>query len=115
MTETITVNRGATNARGARETSSTHTIQGLFAWGQSGRSSGRYRANFSGQESATITAQLLVQRGTDLQARDRIMRTNGEGYAVVGNALWGEDFPLEDGYDSHLDDWVVFQVVSTTG
>lgn len=115
LLETITVNRGATNKMSQRETTSTHTVQACFAWGQSGKSTGKYGASTTGRESATITAQLFVPRGTDVQARDRLLRANGEAYAVVGHELWSEDFALGDGFDDDLDELVVFQVVSTNG
>lgn len=115
MTETITVHRGATTNTGARENGPTHTVEGLFAWSNSGRSSSRYTPNSGRQESAQITAQLYVPRGADVQARDRLARANGQGYAVVGHALWGEDFPFDEYGDADLDDWVAFQVVSMTG
>lgn len=113
--ETITVNRGFTNNKSERETTSTHTAEACFAWGQSGKSTGKFGASTTGRESATITAQLFVPRGEDVQARDRLLRANGEAYAVVGHSLWGEDFALGDGYDDDLDELVVFQVASTNG
>lgn len=113
--ETVTVNRGATNKMAQRETNSTHTVQACFAWGQSGKSTGKYGATTTGMESAQITAQLFVARGADVQARDRLLRSNGEGYAVVGHELWGEDFFFGDGFDDDLDSLIAFQVVSTNG
>lgn len=104
MTETLTVSRGATDKYAQRTTTETHTVQGVFAWHG-------FTADHDRQESAKTTAELYVARGSDIQARDRITRPNGEKYAVVGHSMWDQPHPMS-GHDFA---WCVFQVQSING
>lgn len=113
--ESLTVYRGTTDKRSNPNKEPHGTIEGIFAWGSSGKGSALFGLNNDRAESASVTAQLYVTRGTDLKARDRVQRANGEQYAIVGHQQWGEDFPFGDGYDDDVDDLVVFQVESTNG
>lgn len=111
VTETVQVFRGDTDKYGNPNKTPHGTAQVVFAWG-SGRSSGaRYRPSRAKDESTVMTAEIYVQRGTDLKARDRIVRSNGEKYAVVGHQLWDQVEPLS-GYDFG---WMSFQVESANG
>jgi hypothetical protein len=87
------------------------TVEALFSWG-AGRGSGRFRSSVSDRaESAKILADVYVPRGSDLQARDRIVRANGEKYVVVGHALWDQ----AAAFTGHNFGWMQFQVESTNG
>ncbi|SHT52912.1 Uncharacterised protein [Mycobacteroides abscessus subsp. abscessus] len=111
VTETVQVFRGDTDKYGNPNKTPHGTAQVVFAWG-SGKQSGRFRGTRSGRDEATvITAELFVARGTDLKARDRIVRSNGEKYAVVGHQMWDQVEPLS-GYDFG---WMSFQVESANG
>ncbi|OMC55375.1 hypothetical protein A5747_13360 [Mycobacterium sp. IS-836] len=89
----------------------THTVEGFFGWGYGARGTGRYRFDLDHKESATVTAQLWVKRGSDVKPRDRILRSNGQEYAVVGHSMWDQDSPIT-GRDFG---YTLFQVVSTNG
>lgn len=102
--ESLTVLRGDTDRYGNPEKVASGTIKGVFAWGVS-RPGG-----FPRSDGNTQVAELYVARGTDLRARDRVQRANGEQYAVVRGA-WDQDFPF-DGYDFGV---MVFQVVAING
>ena len=110
VTETVTVYRGDTDNRGNPNKTVHGTVHGVFAWG-SGRSSGRFSGGAKRSEGAVISAEFYVPRGTDLKARDRVLRSNGEKYAVVGHGLWDQIEPL-GGYDFG---WVAFQLESANG
>lgn len=113
--EAVTVERGGTDKYGERATDSTHEVEVVFAWGH-GRSAGKFHdPGKDRSESAGMTAQVYVARGTDLQVRDRIVRGNGEKYRVVGHPLWDGDFALGDGYCDDVDAEVAFQVESLNG
>lgn len=59
-----------------------------------------------------MDAQVYAVYGTDLRARDRIQRSNGERYMVVGPpAWWKPNMPLEVFGSS----WVVFRVEVMNG
>lgn len=109
-TETLTVERGKTDVMSQRSNTS-HTIQGVFGWGTGSRSTGRFDVDLDRRESSSVTAQLYVKRGTDLQARDRVLRANGQEYAVVGHSMWDQDSPLT----GRNFGWTVYQVQSTNG
>ncbi|ALA48429.1 head-tail adaptor [Mycobacterium phage Lolly9] len=104
--ETLTVTRGDTDKYGNPNKEAHGTVKGIFAWGPgtSTNKFGRDR-NFKG-ESNSLTAELYVKRGSDLKARDRVQRANGELYAVVGHAAWDQNDPF-GGYDFG---YMVFQV-----
>lgn len=103
ITEQITVRRGATDAMSERA-NTTHTVQGIFAWS-------RHTDDTDRRESASTTVQLYVRRGADIQARDRLTRTNGEAYRVVGHSMWDQASP----YTGKDFGWKVFQLESMTG
>lgn len=108
VTETITVSRGKTDVMSVRSNTD-HTIQAVFTWSYGARA--HFRPNMDRRESATVVAQLMVQRGTDLQARDRIKRSNGETYIVVGHQLWDQVNPIS-GMDYK---WMIFELESGNG
>ncbi|GAA2803065.1 hypothetical protein GCM10010533_47060 [Mycolicibacterium pallens] len=103
--ETLTVSRGSTDNRGNRTTTGTHTITGAFGWGRWSRTPGE-RA-----ESSKGTAELYVSGGTDLQVRDRVTRSTGQIFAVVGGPFWDQAHPLT-GYRF---DWAVYELEAVTG
>lgn len=110
--ETVTVYRGGTDRKGNVDKAAAGSVAVAFAWGASGRSTGRFASSSDErQESADITSQVFAPKGTDLRARDRIERSNGERYAVVGHPLWWQPNELE----VFGDVWVVFQVEAMNG
>lgn len=87
------------------------TVQVVWSWG-AGRGSGRFKSSGSDRaESTKILADIYVPRGSDVQARDRIVRANGEKYVVVGHALW-DSLTAFTGHDFG---WIAFQVESMNG
>lgn len=111
VTETVQVKRGGTDRMGVPNKSAHGTAEVVFAWGAGSRSVGSFSRKGERGESAAITGQIYVARGEDLKARDRIVRSNGEEYVIVGHALWDQDDPF-GGYDFG---WMVFQVESYNG
>ena len=109
--ESVTVYRGETDRKGNAVKDSNGTISVGFAWGTSGKSTGRFTSAEDRQESADITSQVYAVKGTDLRARDRIERSNGERYAVVGHPLWWQPNELE----VFGNVWVVYQVEAMNG
>ncbi|ANR90489.1 hypothetical protein [Mycobacterium avium] len=110
ITETLTIYRGATDKYGEPNKQPHGAITGVLAWGTSGKSSAKFNlSNDKSGESAGVTAQLYVKRGADLKPRDRIQRTNGEQYAIVGHSLWDQASPMT-GRDFG---WMTFQIEST--
>lgn len=109
-TETVTVERGATDAMSNR-TNTNHTIGVIFEWGTGTRSTGRFALDRDHRESATVTARIFVKRGTDVQARDRILRSNGQEYIVVGHSMWDQANPIT----GHDFGYMTFQVTSASG
>lgn len=57
-------------------------------------------------ENASAGAGLWVVKGTDLKARDRIKRANGDAYRVVGGAQWDQNHPVTNRNFG----WVVFNL-----
>lgn len=111
-TETVSVYRGSNDRKGNVSKESVGSIDVVFAWGTSGRSAGRFSSSSEDrQESADITSQVYVAKGTDLRARDRIERENGERYAVIGHPLWWGPNELEVFGGA----WLVFQVEAANG
>lgn len=104
ITETLTVSRGSTDKMSKRTTDATHSVEGVFSWG-------RYRSDWDGRESAATTTELYVERGADVKARDRIARTNGEKYVVVGHPMWDQGQP-QTGHDFG---YMVVQLESANG
>lgn len=103
--ETVSVFRGDTDRKGNAHKVPVGSVEVLFGWGGVSRVKGRY------EESADTSPQVFVRKGSDLMARDRIERSNGERYAVVGHAMWESPAELEvfGGV------WVVFQVEAMNG
>lgn len=107
----MTVHRGDTDRKGNVNKEPAGVVDVAFAWGASGRSTGRFTSSDDRQESADITSQVYVVKGTDVRARDRIERSNGERYAVIGHPLWWQPNELE----VFGNVWVVFQVEAMNG
>lgn len=111
ITEQVTVHRGATDKYGNPHKAEHGTVDAVFAWG-AGTSSYRAFPDRAGKrESTRAVADLYVPRGTDLKARDRVKRANGEEYAVIGHALWDQPQPQT----GHNFGWTVFQVEAISG
>lgn len=102
--EKLAVVRGGNDRYGNPNKAAHGTVEGVFAWG-----AGR-RGGFPRADGATQSAELYVKRGSDLRAKDRVDRANGEQYAVIRPA-WDQDFPF-DGYDF---DYMVFSVELING
>jgi hypothetical protein len=109
--EPVTVIRGENDRKGNANRTPQAVVDVAFAWGTSGRSTGRYTSSNDRQESADITSQVYVPYGEDVRARDRIERSNGERYSVIGHPLWWQPNELEV-FGSR---WVVFQVEAMNG
>lgn len=113
-TETLQVFRGsgtggaANDKHGNVNRAPDHEIEGIFSWG-SGRSTTKYTFENDRQESSRITAELYIPRTSDLKQRDRIKRSNGEWYQVIGAGAWDQLQP-QTGRDFK---WQVFQVIGT--
>ena len=89
-TETLTVLRGDTDKMGNPNKQVVGTVQGVLSWGTTSPATpvgGR-------GEHASADAELFVAKGTDLKARDRVQRANGDTYRVVGGAQWDQPHPL---------------------
>lgn len=111
MVETLQVFRGDNDKHGNANKTPSHTIEGSFAWGSSGKGTARFSRQDERQESSTVTAQLLVPQTGDLKQRDRVQRANGEIYRVIGHAMWSEASPF--GADPFLDEDKIYQVEGT--
>ena len=103
--ESVTVYRGETDRKGNVNKEPHGSINVVFGWGSLSRSRSDY------QESADTTPQVFAAVGTDLRARDRIERSNGERYSVIGHPLWWQPNELEV-FDTV---WVVFQLEAMNG
>lgn len=113
VTERVRVERGETDKYGNRNKVSDLSADVVFAWSD-GSQSGRFGEGAGGPvrgESASFTGLVYVEKGTDLRARDRLVRASGEKYAVVGHSLWNQLDPF-GGYDFG---WVAFQVEAVNG
>lgn len=86
--------RGATDNMSKRIEVANGTVQAVFAWGSGARGTGRFGSVNTHKESASITANVYVPRGSDVKARDRLVRANGEKYVVVGHPLWDQASPF---------------------
>lgn len=106
--ETVTVYRGGTDRKGNVDKQPNGRVGVVFGWGSASIASG-----FPGdrEDSTAFSAQVYVQRGADLQARDRIQRDNGERYAILGHPMWWQPNTLE----VFGSEWVVFEVESMNG
>lgn len=106
ITETVAVFRGDTDQYGNPHKEPHGTVEGVFAWGAGSSSYRAFPDRAGKRESSRVVADLYVPRATDLRARDRIRRANGEEYAVTSRALWDQPQP-QTGHDFG---WMVFQV-----
>lgn len=113
--ESLQVMRGFTDSTGTRTTVSTHSIEGMISWNFSRDASGRYTAQMTGRESAQIMALLIVPVGADVKPRDRVVRGNGEMFAIVGYDMWAEGNPLVDETFDPVANYMVFQLDSVNG
>ena len=109
--ETLTVYRGGTDKYGNPNKSKGSDVDGVFAWASGATGTRWSQGSVSKADSSSAQIELYVKRGVDLRARDRVVRSNGEQYAVVGRASWDQDFPF-DGYDFG---YVVFQLEAMNG
>lgn len=90
ITETLTVYRGETDRYGNPNKSEHGTVQGVVSWGTATSAE-----PLSGRgETARTVAELFVSKGTDLRAKDRVKRANGDEYRVVGGAQWDQNHPV---------------------
>lgn len=99
--------RGGNDRKGNATKTSAGTVDVVFAWGGVSRTMGR----FDRQESAEHSPEMYVPAGADVRARDRVERSNGERYSVVGTALWNQP----GGVEVFGDVWVVFELESMNG
>ena len=104
--EPVTVYRGETDRKGNVSKEPSGTANVVFAWGSWSRSGRSMR-----QDSADTSPQVFAVKGTDLRARDRIERANGERFAVIGHPSWDQPSELEV-FGSV---WVCFDVESMNG
>lgn len=104
-TETLTVYRGETDRYGNPNKTELGTVQGVFAWGTTNATvpdGGR-------GESASTDAELFVPKDADLKAKDRVKRSNGDTYRVVGGPQWDQNHPITNRNFKY----VVFRLEST--
>ena len=106
--ESVTVYRGGTDRKGNVSKESVGEVEVAFDWG-SGMS--RSFGDFDRADSATSAPHVYVYKGTDLRARDRIQRGNGERYSVVGHPVWEQ--PHEVSVFGNV--WVCFKLESMNG
>lgn len=106
--ETVTVFRGGTDRKGNVNKEPSGTVGVVFGWGGASSSAG-----FPGDrdESSSVSAQVYVPVGADVRSRDRLERANGERYAVIGHAMWGQP----TGLNVFGSEWAVFEVESMNG
>lgn len=105
--ETVFLFRGDTDRKGNAVKDAVGTVDVLIAWAQRSASSGR----FDRAESAVVAPEMYVPKGSDVRARDRIERSNGERFAVVGRPVW--DGPSE--VEVFGGAWMVFHLESING
>lgn len=107
--ETVTVYRGGTDRKGNVSKEPSGTARVAFGWGSASRD-----VKFPGEreDSADVTAQVFVPAGVDVRSRDRLQRSNGERYAVIGHAMWGGQTNTMEVFGSG---WVVFEVEAMNG
>lgn len=96
--ETLKVFRGDTDKYGNPNKVAHGSIEGIFGWGNRQTTAGFNAGKFARSDGRSLAADLYVERGVDIRARDRIERANGQQYAVVGFGMWDQNFPF-DGYD----------------
>lgn len=106
ITESVAVYRGGTDRYGNPNKTPHGSVDGVFAWGTGSSSYRAFPDRTGKREAQRIFADLYVPRGTDLKARDRIKRANGDEYAVISPALWDQPHPMT----GHNFGWMVFQV-----
>lgn len=103
-TESLTVYRGDTDKYGNPTKQEHGTVQGVLVWGTTQPSTPVGERG----ESASTGAELYVAKGTDLRAKDRVKRANGDTYRVIGGAQWDQPHPVT-GRDFG---WQVFRLES---
>jgi len=104
VTETLTVYRGDTDKYGNPNKQDHGTVQGVFAWGTT-----QPTTPVGGRgEDVRTGAELWTPKGTDLRAKDRVKRANGDTYRVVGRAQWDQLHP-STGRDFR---WIAYQLES---
>lgn len=91
--ETLQVLRGDTDRRGNASKGASHSVEGIFAWGTTGRATSKFSPQEERQESATISVELYVPRTADVKQRDRLRRSNGQTFEVLGSPTWDSDSP----------------------
>ncbi|RUP29750.1 MAG: hypothetical protein EKK51_18805 [Mycolicibacterium sp.] len=106
VTETLSVYRGDTDKYGNADKQLNGTIQGVVSWGQYARNGEKMRA-----ESASVSVELFVKRGTDLKPRDRVVRADGQVFMVVGGSMWDQLHPMT-GFDFG---WTAYRLDAVTG
>ncbi|SKU47272.1 Uncharacterised protein [Mycobacteroides abscessus subsp. abscessus] len=111
LTERVSVFRGSSDKYGNPKKDPDQSVDGVFAWGGSRGNGARFTQSNDRRESSAINVDFYVARGTNLRARDRLKRSNGEEYAVIGHALWDQQHPM-DGFDFG---WMVFNLESLNG
>lgn len=106
-TEPLTVLRGGNDRYGNPNNAEHGTVDGVLSWGtvspatpEGGRG-----------ESAATSAELFVRRGTDLQARDRVTRENGQTFRVVGGGQWDRSHPMT----RRNFGWILYRLEAVTG
>lgn len=90
ITETLTVRRGETDKYANPNKTDHGTVQGVFSWGTVNPS----ESPGGRGENVSTEAGLFVRRGTDLQAKDRVTRANGDRFTVVGGGQWDQNHPM---------------------
>lgn len=94
--EPLGVSRANTDRYGNRTETPVAPISGSFEWAtprwNSATANGR-----SNMDAETV--RLYVERGTDLRARDVVLRANGEKYTVLGRAQWDQSYLAYGDYD----------------
>lgn len=104
--EWVAVFRGGTDNKGNAWKVPVGQVEVAFDWGGVSRSQG----DFGRQESASMSPKMFVPKGSDVLARDRVQRENGERFVVVGPSLWGQSEFSVFGLC-----WVVFQLELMNG
>ena len=108
--ETLQVIRGPSDKHGNAGKGAVHTVEGIFAWGTTGRATSKFAEQSERQESSTISVELYVRRTADVKQRDRLKRSNGQTYEVMGFPTWDADSALT-GRDFQ---WKLLQVRAST-
>lgn len=105
--ETVTVYRGETDRKGNATKSAAGSVGVVFSWSAASMNQG----DFGRRESSDSSPEVFTPRGADLRARDRIERSNGERYAVLGHPMWWQP----GGVEVFGSEWIVFKVEAING